>query len=212
MTPLEYGEALIATAEKWQAKTTAPEPHQMNEAGEWIGEDGKTILDDRTGKPKRNPIADKRPYPRGKVHAVIGGSVEDAMRTAPDGADAETRNAIRAAAKKAASIGPGSFDPGSPGRSPSAPRWRGASMGPGSFDPGSAPLSACAHRHRSLQWGRGLSTPEVRREKAPRVFPEWLQWGRGLSTPEVRGGLGGLQTGRLASMGPGSFDPGSPQG
>ena len=113
MTPLEYGEALIATAEKWQAKITAPEPHQTNEAGEWIGEDGKTILDDRTGKPKRNPIADKRPYPRGKVHAVIGGSVEDAMRTAPDGADAETRNAIRAAAKKAASMGPGSFDPGS---------------------------------------------------------------------------------------------------
>ena len=83
MTPLEYGEALIATAEKWQAKITAPEPHQTNEAGEWIGEDGKTILDDRTGKPKRNPIADKRPYPRGKVHAVIGGSVEDAMRTPP---------------------------------------------------------------------------------------------------------------------------------
>ena len=140
MTPLEYGEALIATAEKWQAKITAPEPHQTNEAGEWIGEDGKTILDDRTGKPKRNPIADKRPYPRGKVHAVIGGSVEDAMRTAPDGTDAETRNAIRAAAP--ASMGPGSFDPGSSVQ----------------FDPAEQATA-------ELQWGRGLSTPEVDRPR-----------------------------------------------
>ena len=61
-----------------------------------------------------------------------------------------------------------------------------ASMGPGSFDPGSEQPMRVETPPPPLQWGRGLSTPEVRTPCARfvRGFIR-LQWGRGLSTPEV---------------------------
>ena len=108
-----------------------------------------------------------------------------------------------------ASMGPGSFDPGSWWWDrlvePRAP----ASMGPGSFDPGSVSDLVGVNRHHGLQWGRGLSTPEVEveNEAPPEVFG--LQWGRGLSTPEVHISSRVGCWRQRASMGPGSFDPGS---
>ncbi len=83
-----------------------------------------------------------------------------------------------------------------------------------------------------LQWGRGLSTPEIRACHRLQASLGSLQWGRGLSTPEisVKRVFGGISTSFngagvfrprksqlvteasydvLASMGPGSFDPGN---
>ncbi len=89
-------------------------------------------------------------------------------------------------------------------------------------------------RRCTLQWGRGLSTPEVPDPAPPPKAPERcfngagvfrprkcsrfcrttisalpLQWGRGLSTPEVPAGVLFSRSVIAASMGPGSFDPGS---
>ena len=88
----------------------------------------------------------------------------------------------------------------------------------------------------ALQWGRGLSTPEVSRsmscvvrrprfngagvfrprkcgDAGPTNLPGFqLQWGRGLSTPEVERRATTCAMRPCASMGPGSFDPGSVRG
>ena len=84
-----------------------------------------------------------------------------------------------------------------------------ASMGPGSFDPGSGILAHKNAQEKRLQWGRGLSTPEVIPRRVKIESQKLLQWGRGLSTPEVREALNRGLPATLASMGPGSFDPGS---
>ena len=88
-----------------------------------------------------------------------------------------------------------------------------ASMGPGSFDPGSQ-LHCAFHRvtGAELQWGRGLSTPEVCTSFAAAFWAASLQWGRGLSTPEVPSSSLNPLFSSAASMGPGSFDPGSGPG
>ena len=108
-----------------------------------------------------------------------------------------------------ASMGPGSFDPGSPAEAADQISAPPASMGPGSFDPGSGDIRLNIDDPNGLQWGRGLSTPEVCCGRRGRLGDAELQWGRGLSTPEVAKTKdnSGLRTG--ASMGPGSFDPGS---
>ena len=65
--------------------------------------------------------------------------------------------------RRAASMGPGSFDPGSARPAKSGARDYEASMGPGSFDPGSSGTGARqVGVYGWLQWGRGLSTPEVK--------------------------------------------------
>ena len=61
----------------------------------------------------------------------------------------------------------------------------------------------------SLQWGRGLSTPEVPLSNPGLIRSLRLQWGRGLSTPEVPRFKCPELCRQDASMGPGSFDPGS---
>ena len=83
-----------------------------------------------------------------------------------------------------------------------------ASMGPGSFDPGSDPGDASMTNTAPLQWGRGLSTPEVAEIRFFwKKIPSFN--GAGVFRPrkymeEVR-----KLKGWKASMGPGSFDPGS---
>ena len=109
-----------------------------------------------------------------------------------------------------ASMGPGSFDPGSMDVRDRMFEYWIASMGPGSFDPGSHRRGSSSIAACMLQWGRGLSTPEVGAADSHRHprgvasmgpgsfdpgssitsvrlnLPASLQWGRGLSTPEVR--------------------------
>ena len=138
----------------------------------------------------------------------------------------------------AASMGPGSFDPGSPqSRPPPRPPQRRASMGPGSFDPGSVKVTAgfargalcfngagvfrprkfeiqrpCQEKYAGFN-GAGVFRPRKSRHSAPkRYFLRMLQWGRGLSTPEVILPCRYGRDGKNASMGPGSFDPGSVAG
>ena len=60
-----------------------------------------------------------------------------------------------------------------------------------------------------LQWGRGLSTPEILLDAAALSLCSTLQWGRGLSTPEIVHHVLEDDPPLLASMGPGSFDPGN---
>ncbi len=88
-------------------------------------------------------------------------------------------------------------------------RENGASMGPGSFDPGSFIINPRKTDVIALQWGRGLSTPEVYVGVADEYVDNTLQWGRGLSTPEVTRSATAAGRRIWASMGPGSFDPGS---
>ena len=94
----------------------------------------------------------------------------------------------REAAKVAASMGPGSFDPGNLLEKGFEVFPNRASMGPGSFDPGNM---RCGRKRRRRRW---------------------LQWGRGLSTPEIGCRSRGQAAGSGASMGPGSFDPGNAAG
>ena len=135
--------------------------------------------------------------------------------------------------RPAASMGPGSFDPGSAVAAAAADDDDAASMGPGSFDPGSPIQRTSTSRMSLLQWGRGLSTPEVglvhvtgqadpRFNGAgvfrPRKFAEYVRRpggsvrfnGAGVFRP--RKSAQQEQNGSEppgASMGPGSFDPGS---
>ena len=90
-----------------------------------------------------------------------------------------------AARSVAASMGPGSFDPGSHALTTPHQSACRASMGPGSFDPGSPRRCFLLRHFRGLQWGRGLSTPEVIGDAEGNGIGSGLQWGRGLSTPEV---------------------------
>ena len=86
------------------------------------------------------------------------------------------------------------------------PRFNGA----GVFRPRKYVTHAAArHRDLALQWGRGLSTPEVAGKVNLPPGVRRLQWGRGLSTPEVTFSRWRISLNRTASMGPGSFDPGS---
>ena len=82
-------------------------------------------------------------------------------------------------------------------------------MGPGSFDPGNKVEEMTPPKLTVLQWGRGLLTPEMGSRRSGQFSIDQLQWGRGLLTPEIRIiGLHFLFL-LLASMGPGSFDPGN---
>ena len=133
-----------------------------------------------------------------------------------------------------ASMGPGSFDPGSnvlivpPALENIALQWgRGLSTpevcqaqrlekdrtslqwGRGLSTPEVLAGSAVIRDPAPLQWGRGLSTPEVRFQVLDTLVSQRLQWGRGLSTPEVLGCQAEPRCRTSASMGPGSFDPGS---
>ena len=106
-------------------------------------------------------------------------------------------------------MGPGSFDPGS---APAVRNFRAdavASMGPGSFDPGSLPdLDLRPWPQAPLQWGRGLSTPEVM-ECGSFWRPTSGFNGAGVFRPRKSTVRSTRRRSFLASMGPGSFDPGS---
>ena len=85
-----------------------------------------------------------------------------------------------------------------------------ASMGPGSFDPGSPETSPIWYICVALQWGRGLSTPEVRGCRQKGRHREGFN-GAGVFRPRKCGCGSNELSHRRASMGPGSFDPGSQQ-
>ena len=84
-----------------------------------------------------------------------------------------------------------------------------ASMGPGSFDPGSRSRRLVIVSRCVLQWGRGLSTPEVAVPDQPWKPIPWASMGPGSFDPGSRRAHQHRIGANPASMGPGSFDPGS---
>ena len=133
-----------------------------------------------------------------------------------------------------ASMGPGSFDPGSgtptDGEWTTNPRFNGAGVfRPRKYDAACLVVTAwCCFNgagvFRPRKFAPEVEAPgEVIRFNGAGVFRPrklhiaygtflaslWLQWGRGLSTPEVASASVAGKPGQPASMGPGSFDPGS---
>ena len=112
--------------------------------------------------------------------------------------------------KDDASMGPGSFDPGSAGDRGVLGRCVSRFNGAGVF----RPRKSDRLRNRNLRLdsfnGAGVFRPRKCRGRCLAwATPARLQWGRGLSTPEVRARPANHRRGVRASMGPGSFDPGS---
>ena len=137
-------------------------------------------------------------------------------------------------ARRMASMGPGSFDPGSTPAAVAAIQSNTGFNGAGVFRPRkSRTLYLPSAKVPSFN-GAGVFRPRKCLSKLctkppigsfngagvfrPRKYPlrfwrgrmcNLLQWGRGLSTPEVEAVILAVFRAGLASMGPGSFDPGS---
>ena len=64
-------------------------------------------------------------------------------------------------------------------------REHAASMGPGSFDPGNVVTFVKSFPHLLASMGPGSFDPGNRRNDTMPTTTQWLQWGRGLLTPEM---------------------------